>query len=134
VLKSKKKMILWSHDKKIKSYKVAIGIRSVGPKRYKGDLRTPEGCYVIESKNPHSMWYKNLGISYPDESDRKYARLHKFNPGGQVKIHGLSKRISWLEKLHSRRNWTAGCIAVSNSELDEIYANVRIGTPIEIKP
>jgi murein L,D-transpeptidase YafK len=118
----------------IKSYQIALGKNPTGPKQFEGDFRTPEGLYYINDKNPNSKYHKNLGISYPNEKDLQNAKKQGKKPGGQIKIHGLPKNLSWLGKLHVLVDWTKGCIAVTNEEIDELYEIIEIGTPVEIKP
>ena len=99
-----------------------------------GDERTPEGLYFINEKNPGSGYHKNLGISYPDAQDREEAERNGHNPGGQIKIHGIKNGLGWIGRFHLLVNWTDGCVAVTNKEIDELYRAVPIGTPIEINP
>jgi murein L,D-transpeptidase YafK len=134
VEKSKRKLHLISAGEVIKSYRVALGKSPVGHKEYEGDNRTPEGVYTINDKNPNSSYYLNLGISYPNETDRAHAAGLGKSPGGDIKIHGIKNGMWYIGRLHRLKDWTAGCIAVTNAEMEEIYRHVPIGTPIEIKP
>ena len=127
-------MYAYTKGKLVKVYSIAIGRNSVGDKEYEGDKRTPEGSYYIEGKNPNSGYHKNLGISYPDKTDLQEAKAKGVRPGGDVKIHGLKNGRGLLGKFHWLRNWTAGCIAVTDEEMDELYDAVAIGTPIIIRP
>ncbi len=127
-------MYAYTKGKLVKVYSIAIGRNSVGDKEYEGDKRTPEGSYYIEGKNPNSGYHKNLGISYPDKTDLQEAKAKGVRPGGDVKIHGLKNGRGLLGKFHRLRNWTAGCIAVTDEEMDELYDAVAIGTPIIIRP
>jgi murein L,D-transpeptidase YafK len=132
VVKSSYQLKAFSKGKLIKSYPVSLGKNPVGGKKYEGDNRTPEGLYYINDKNPNSVFYKNLGISYPDSQDiADAARIGK-PAGGDVKIHGLSNGLCFLGKFHRWFNWTTGCIALTNNEIDEIYCRTSIGTPINI--
>lgn len=133
VLKSKQSLLAYSEGKLIVSYKIALGKNPRGDKQYEGDLRTPEGFYIINSKNPNSAFYKNLGISYPDARHINEAKLLSRSPGGDIKIHGLKNGKSYIGKFHRWRNWTDGCIALTNKEMEELYNHTRIGTPIEIR-
>jgi murein L,D-transpeptidase YafK len=133
VEKSKRNMYVYSKGELLKIYKISLGKSPKGDKEYEGDNRTPEGLYFINDKNPNSKFHKNLGISYPNKADIEKAKKLGKNPGGQIKIHGLNKKYSWIGKMHLIVNWTAGCIAVTNKEIDELYNAVPIGTPIEIK-
>ena len=93
-----------------------------------------EGVYVIDSKNSHSRFHLALHISYPNAADRERARKLGVSPGGDVEIHGLESKYAWVGSLHRQTNWTAGCIAVTNPEIDEIWPLVPVGTPVEIRP
>lgn len=134
VKKSEGTMHAYAKGKLVKVYTIAIGKNSIGDKEHEGDKRTPEGSYYINGKNPNSGYHKNLGISYPDKKDQQEARAKGVSTGGDVKIHGLKNGIGMLGKFHRFRNWTAGCIAVTNTEMDELYDAVAIGTPIIIHP
>jgi murein L,D-transpeptidase YafK len=134
VMKREGTMHAYANGKLVKVYTIAIGKNAIGDKEYEGDKRTPEGSYYINDKNPDSGYHKNLGISYPDKKDRQEAKAKGVRTGGDVKIHGLKNGIGILGKFHRFRNWTAGCIAVTNEEMDELYDAVAIGTPIIIRP
>lgn len=134
ILKSKRTLILYSDGKELKSYKVALGGQPIGPKSRQGDHRTPEGIYRIDSKNAHSRFHKALHISYPNQQDRLRARELGVSPGGDIMIHGLPDAYAYLGPLHRQHDWTEGCIAVTNSEIEEIWTLVQIGTEIEIRP
>ncbi|MEQ8244280.1 MAG: L,D-transpeptidase family protein [Fulvivirga sp.] len=129
VHKSQRILELWSKNEIIKTYKISLGQNPVGHKEQEGDSKTPEGVYYINDKNPNSQFYLNLGISYPNANDKKNAA----NPGGDIKVHGLRNGIGFIGKLHRLLDWTDGCIAVTNAEIEELYRTVEIGTPIEIK-
>lgn len=134
VYKSKREMHAFSKGKLVKTYYIALGRQPIGHKQFEGDMKTPEGIYTINDKNPNSDWHKNLGISYPNKDDVERARRLGKSPGGEIKIHGLGPHKGALGKLHRRRDWTFGCIAVTNEEIDELYRSVKIGSKIEIKP
>ncbi|HET7440293.1 MAG TPA: L,D-transpeptidase family protein [Terriglobales bacterium] len=134
VLKSRRLMVLMKGDEKIKEYKVALGTDPVGPKIREGDHKTPEGLYVLDRRNPKSRFYKSIHISYPSPQDRERASNLGVAPGGDVMIHGLPNGFGWLGHVHLSRDWTDGCIAVTDDEMDEIWGMVADGTPIEIKP
>ena len=133
VEKSKSRMYVYSNGILLKTYKISLGKNTKGAKEFEGDNKTPEGLYIINDKNPNSKFHKNLGISYPNEIDIENAKKIGKKPGGQIKIHGLNNKYSWIGRLHLLINWTAGCIAVTNKEIDELYNAVPIGTQIEIK-
>lgn len=134
VVKSTRTMTLMSGGKVFKTYKVALGTVPVGAKEKQGDHKTPEGEYFVQAKIPNSRFHKALLVSYPNAADRAHARKMRVNPGGEIEIHGLGSEFGWLGALHRQTDWTDGCIAVTNEEIDEIYSLVDDGTPIEIKP
>jgi murein L,D-transpeptidase YafK len=134
VEKSKRLLHAFSGGKCIKTYRIALGQQPVGHKEFEGDGKTPEGTYQISLKNRNSRFHKSLGISYPDKKDIEHARQLGKPPGGDVMIHGLMNRFAFLGKRHRMQDWTLGCIAVTNEEIDELFYAVNIGTPIEIKP
>lgn len=134
VLKSRRLLVLMKGDEKIKEYTVALGSDPVGPKVREGDHKTPEGLYVLDRRNPKSRFYKSIHISYPSPQDRERASKLGVAPGGDVMIHGLPNGFGWLGHVHRRRDWTDGCVAVTDDEMDEIWGMVADGTPIEIKP
>lgn len=119
----------------IRSYQVSLGKNPVGDKQKMGDNRTPEGAYTIDWRNPNSQYHLSLRISYPNKSDMWRAKRQGVNPGGDIFIHGAPNGKSWqLWKYNKGKDWTNGCIAVSNSEMREIWNLVPDGTPILIKP
>jgi len=134
VLKKERTLQLLSQGKVIKSYKVALGGDPIGPKTRQGDHRTPEGIYVLDSRNAHSQFYKSIHISYPSSRDRTAAREKGVSPGGDVFVHGLPNGYGWVGASHRVKDWTDGCIAVTNPEIDEIWRAVADGTPIDIRP
>jgi murein L,D-transpeptidase YafK len=131
VEKSKRRMKLYSNGELLKTYKISLGRNPIGGKSFEGDNRTPEGIYYIKDKYV-GKFHKSLYISYPNQQDRSDAQKIGKNPGGSILIHGLGEKFGWIGKMHLLIDWTAGCIAVTNKEIDEIYADVPIGTPIEI--
>ena len=132
--KSKRTLTLMSGAKTVKSYKVALGGQPVGAKDRQGDHRTPEGNYAVDAKNPKSQFYKALHLSYPSAADQANARKLGVGPGGDVEIHGLGAKWGWIGAKHRLTDWTDGCIAVTNEEIDEIYPQIKVGTPVEIRP
>jgi murein L,D-transpeptidase YafK len=134
VNKKNRLMALYKNYILIKQYKIALGSSPIGHKLKEGDGKTPEGRYTIVSKNAKSAYHLSLKISYPSKNDVANARKNGNNPGGDIMIHGLKKEFSWLGKFHRFIDWTRGCIAVSNEEIEEIYDAVTIGVPVEIKP
>jgi len=121
-------------DRTLQTYKVALGRDPVGAKTRKGDHKTPEGEYVVDSKNGSSRFYRALHISYPNEHDRERARNSGQNPGGDVEIHGIENGLGWVGGLHRTVDWTDGCIALTDAEMDQIWASVDVGTPVKIGP
>ena len=134
VYKAKRQMLIYSNGKLLKTYKISLGRQPVGAKEFEGDKKTPEGVYFINDKNPNSGYHKNLGISYPDKNDIESAKRLDKPAGGDIKIHGLRNKIGFIGKFHRWIDWTLGCIAVTNKEIDELYKTVKIGTRIEINP
>ena len=134
VYKSKRQMFVYSSGKILKTYKISLGKQPIGAKEFEGDKKTPEGHYFIDDKNPDSGYHKNLGISYPGKDDIEHAKRLGKPAGGDIKIHGLRNKIGIIGKFHRWVDWTAGCIAVTDKEIDELYKAVKIGTSIEIKP
>ena len=130
VFKDARAMYLMHHDTVLESYAIDLGFAPVGHKEEQGDGKTPEGSYIIDRKNPESEFHLSLGISYPDVNDQEVAKEAGNDPGGDIFIHGGPTRAS----DRGRPDWTAGCIAVSNREIEDIYAMVNIGTPIDILP
>ena len=128
VTKSDHTLTLFAHGAVLRTYKVALG-RASGPKQQQGDNRTPEGHYRIVSHNAHSSCHLALHISYPNADDRAHHRT-----GGDVEIHGLPNGFGYLGALHRTTDWTYGCIAVTNPEMEEIYRLVPDDTPIDIQP
>ena len=128
VHKADRKMYLLHGSQVLKAYKIHLGGNPIGPKQFEGDQKTPEGGYVITHRNPNSAYHLSLGISYPNDADRAYAKINEKPPGGDIFIHGANN------DGRSRGNWTVGCIAVSDRQIEEIYAMVRPGTPINIFP
>jgi murein L,D-transpeptidase YafK len=134
IIKSARSMTLFSGGKVLKTYKVALGSAPVGPKRVEGDHKTPEGDYVIDARNSHSQFHLSLHISYPSAADRERSRSVGQSPGGAIMIHGLAKPFAYLGPLHRQTDWTDGCIAVTNTEIEEIWKLVPVGTRVEIRP
>ncbi len=132
VYKAQRKMELYSEGELLKSYRITLGFNPTGHKQREGDGKTPEGRYTINDKNPNSSYYLNVGVSYPNPADVAHAKAKGWSAGGDIKIHGLPPRYKWLGKIHRLKYWTAGCIAVSNKEMKEIYDACKIGAVIEI--
>ncbi|WP_413665633.1 murein L,D-transpeptidase family protein [Microbulbifer sp. CNSA002] len=133
VIKSENKMLLLDGDKVIKSYHVAFGGQPQGHKQQEGDEKTPEGHYTLDHKKEDSSYYRAMHISYPNAEDRAQAEARGVSPGGFIMVHGQRNRLGWLAPITQRFNWTDGCIALTNDEMDEFMALVKIGTPIAIR-
>ena len=134
VVKSEKRLYLMQNGEVIASFRVAFGNDPKGHKEQQGDERTPEGRYVLDAKNPHSAFYKSIHISYPDAEDRQRARKMGVDPGGDIMIHGQKNGHERWEVFTQLVNWTDGCIALKNKEMDFVWNAVKVGTPIEIRP
>ena len=132
VHKADRKMYLLHNDKVLKSYDIALGFAPVGHKQFEGDGKTPEGQYFISHKNPDSQYHLSLGISYPNPTDIAFAKAEGKSPGGDIFIHGQPNALP--DGLKVKGDWTAGCIALTNPEIEEIFANAAIGTEVEIRP
>ena len=134
VRKADRTLELFHGSELIRSYRVALGTDPVGPKRWLGDGRTPEGNYVIDYHKPDSSFHRALHISYPSARDIAAARSMGVEPGGLIMVHGMKKGRGFVGRLHTLVDWTDGCIAVTDAEIDEIYGVVADGTPIQILP
>jgi len=136
VKKSERKMQLLQGGKVLREYRIALGDRPRGHKMEQGDERTPEGNYVLDWRNPNSRFHKSIHVSYPNPRDIRFARFMGEDPGGMIMIHGQPNHIrsAKIKAEYQRRDWTDGCIAVQNHEMDEIWRTVRNGTPIKILP
>ena len=134
VVKGQRVLVLMSKENVLKTYHVALGKQPKGPKMREGDGKTPEGRYVIDSRNAKSRFHLALHISYPSAADVENARKLGVSPGGDIMIHGLPSGWGWMGALHTKWDWTDGCIAVTNAEIEEIWRAVPNGTPIEIRP
>lgn len=134
VFKAQRLMLLIKDGAIVKSYRISLGKDPIGHKVKEGDKKTPEGLYYIESRKQDSRYYKALKISYPNETDRQRAERLNVSPGGLIMIHGLPKELEDVGRLHRRLDWTDGCIAVTNEEMDEIWNLVKENTPILIRP
>jgi murein L,D-transpeptidase YafK len=129
--KSDRVMMLYSGGKAVRTYRnIKLGDAPLGHKRFEGDERTPEGRYTISGRNPGSLFHRSLRISYPNTADRAYARSKGRSPGGDIFIHGQPNGYTGPTLS---RDWTDGCIAVSNTEIREIWRLVKDGTVIVIR-
>lgn len=131
VHKGARKMYMLHNEKVLRQFNIGLGFNPVGHKEVEGDSRTPEGLYYIDRRNPNSAFHLSIGISYPNEQDRARAKAMGKSPGGDIFIHGQARK----HRLRNRgRDWTDGCIAVTDREMEDIYAMVKVGTPIMIYP
>jgi murein L,D-transpeptidase YafK len=134
VAKADRRLTLYRGAQVLRTYKVALGWNPVGHKEEEGDGRTPEGVYVIDARNAQSAFHRSLHVSYPNADDRRRAARRRVRPGGAIMIHRLPNGLGALGAAHAARDWTAGCIAVTNDEIEEIWRLVPNGTRIEIRP
>jgi murein L,D-transpeptidase YafK len=134
VEKAKRTLTLYLGGQPVRTYAIALGTQPVGDKVKIGDGRTPEGLFHIDFKNPQSKYHMALHISYPDVSHLQRAEALGVAPGGDIMIHGLPPRYASIGAAHVKYNWTEGCIAVTDSEIEEIFRAVPDGSPIQIKP
>jgi len=132
--KSDRRLTLYHDGRLVKTYEVALGKNPVGTKVRRGDSRTPEGLYFIEGRNPRSKYHLSLRISYPADRDRMRAAKLGVSTGGDIMIHGLPKAFQSVGSLHRQQDWTEGCVAVTNDEIEEIWRSVPNGVWILIKP
>jgi murein L,D-transpeptidase YafK len=134
ILKKDHLLELFRKGKLMRTYKVALGQGGLAPKTREGDARTPEGNYVIDARNAASAYHKALHISYPNADDRRRAAKLGVSPGGAVMIHGLPNGKGWVGPAHRMYDWTLGCVAVTDDEIDEIWKRVPVGTRVAIRP
>lgn len=134
VVKSKRRLELWRGSTLLRSYRVSLGLNPLGHKQREGDFRTPEGRYVLDSRNPRSDFFLSIRVSYPNDRDRARARKAGVPPGGLIMIHGLPNDPRWSPEHYAREDWTDGCIALSNADMMEVWMLVADGTPINIRP
>ncbi|CAG0959996.1 hypothetical protein GEOBC_00672 [Geobacteraceae bacterium] len=132
--KKERRLMLISKGEVIKTYKIALGGNPIGQKERQGDNKTPEGIYFIDSRNKDSHYHLSLHISYPNERDKKRAKGLGVSPGGNIMIHGIKNGFSWVGDSHTEVNWTKGCIAVTDKEIEEISKLAPNGTIVEIRP
>lgn len=129
LVKDRRRLYVFHNRDLLAEYKVHLGNNSEGPKRFRGDGKTPEGAYYIDRRNPNSLFHLSLGISYPNAEDVAYAHALGLDPGGDIFIHGDRRKQDPRGK-----DWTAGCVAMKDKQMEELYAMVGVGTPIDIHP
>jgi outer membrane protein assembly factor BamD (BamD/ComL family) len=132
--KNARRLMLISQGEVLKSYNIALGGNPIGPKERQGDNKTPEGTYVIDGRNKDSRFHLSLHISYPNERDKNRAKKLGVSPGGDIMIHGITNGFSWVGDAHTAVDWTKGCIAVTDQEIEEIEKLAPNGTIVEIRP
>lgn len=134
VEKSNRKLHLLKGGVAFRTFDIALGIRPVGDKEHEGDFKTPEGNYILDARNPDSEFFLAIHVSYPDRRDLAEARARGVDPGGAIMIHGQPNEPSRSEAYYRTQDWTNGCIAVSNSDMIDIWLMTGENTPIEIRP
>ena len=134
VEKSARKLSILREGKPLKSYRVALGRNPIGPKQQEGDRKTPEGVYTIDYRNPNSDYHLALHVSYPSSEDNARAAARGVNAGFDIMIHGVRNGLGWIGAFHRRNDWTAGCIALTDAEIEELWRVTPDGTEVEIKP
>lgn len=134
VEKDKRKLHLLKNGEIFRTFDIALGMMPVGDKREEGDFRTPEGRYLLDSRNPHSEYFLSIHVSYPNAQDLREARASGVDPGGAIMIHGQPNAPTRSEAYYRSQDWTNGCIAVSNSDMIDIWLMTGEYTPIEIRP
>lgn len=133
VIKSARKLVLLREETPIKEYRIALGGNPLGHKTRQGDQRTPEGKYIIDYRKKDSSFHRALHISYPNARDRAEARAQGVDPGGLIMIHGIKNGLGLIGRWHRLLDWTDGCIALTNAEIEELWELIPNGTPIEIR-
>jgi murein L,D-transpeptidase YafK len=132
VFKSERKLQILSSGIVLYEFQIALGSNPKGQKIQEGDGRTPEGTYILDYKKPDSAFYKAIHISYPDVNDIASAKARGVNPGGQIMIHGQKNGLGWLSFISQRFDWTNGCVALSNADMEILWSIVKQGTKVEI--
>ena len=132
--KKDRRLTLLTHGKTLKTYRIALGRNPEGKKLEAGDKRTPEGTYTIDRRKERSRYHRALHISYPNPDDNVQAKVRGVSPGGDIMIHGLPNGIGFIGRFHVLRDWTLGCVAVTNPEIEEIWRVVPDGTVVQIVP
>ena len=134
VEKGDRKLHLVKNGEAFRTFDIALGIRPAGDKKFEGDFRTPEGTYLLDIRNPNSDYFLSIHVSYPDSNDRREANENGVSPGGAIMIHGQPNSPTRSEAYYRTQDWTNGCIAVSNSDMIDIWLMTGSNTPIEIRP
>jgi murein L,D-transpeptidase YafK len=134
VEKSARRLSMFRDGNQIKTFRIALGRNPLSAKQEEGDMKTPEGIYKIDGRNPQSSFHLALHISYPSNEDNKRAATHGVSAGSDIMIHGIQNGRGWIGAFHRWKDWTAGCIAVTDEEIEELWRVTPDGTTIEIRP
>ncbi len=134
VQKSTRQLSVFANGKKLKTYRVALGRNPVGAKQEEGDSKTPEGIYKIDGRNPQSNFHLALHVSYPSDKDKTRAAERSVSAGFDIMIHGIQNGRGWIGAFHRLNDWTAGCIALTDEEIEELWRVTPDGTTVEIRP
>jgi murein L,D-transpeptidase YafK len=134
VEKSAKRLAIFREGNQIKNYRIALGRNPLGAKQQEGDMKTPEGIYKIDSRNAQSSFHLALHISYPSDGDNRRAAARGVSAGSNIMIHGIQNGRGWIGAFHRWKNWTAGCIALTDEEIEELWRVTPDGTAVEIRP
>ena len=134
VRKSERRLYLMRHGEVLRSYRVALGLQPEGPKQRAGDFRTPEGRYLLTRRNPRSDFFLSIQVSYPNDEDVRRARHQHVDPGGAIMLHGLPNNLRHPPEYYASADWTDGCIAMSDSDMVELWMMTQDNTPIDIQP
>jgi murein L,D-transpeptidase YafK len=134
VEKSARNLFIFRDGKRIKSYRIALGRNPAGAKQEEGDMKTPEGTYKIDSRNAQSSFHLALHVSYPSDEDNRRAAVRGVSAGSDIMIHGIHNGRGWIGAFHRWKDWTAGCIALTDEEIEELWQVIPDGTTIEIRP
>ena len=132
--KSARTLSIFANGKKLKTYRIALGRNPVGAKQQEGDKKTPEGIYKIDGRNAQSSFHLALHVSYPSDEDKMRAAVRGVSAGYDIMIHGIQNGLGWIGALHRLSNWTIGCIAVTDEEIEELWRVTPDGTTVEIRP
>jgi murein L,D-transpeptidase YafK len=132
--KQQRTLVVFQKEKTLATFHVALGFEPVGPKEKQGDGKTPEGTYVLDFKKPNSAYYKAIHVNYPNAQDRLRAKKLGVSPGGDIMIHGQPNGYGWAAAATQKTDWTLGCIALTNEDMDALWGWVEPGTPVEILP
>jgi murein L,D-transpeptidase YafK len=134
VEKSEKRLSIFRDGNQIKRYRIALGRNPIGAKQEEGDMKTPEGIYKVDGRNAQSNFHLALHISYPSDDDSRQAAVRGVSAGFDIMIHGIQNGCGWIGAFHRWKNWTAGCIAMTDEEIEELWRVTPDGTTIEIRP